>query len=250
MRMHAVLNPDRVLICFVYVGAAVESITVAGAARAAAARGDLAQLKSGGKLIAAGQDLQAVVERIVLSLVVTFRRRVARAGDVPRNVKIVCYTLYVTSTLVLMRCIFRAVENFETFNHLACTANCGAIISDEWFLYAFELGPMLIFTYWLNLLHPGRFLPREKIQYLGVDRQTESYGPGWVDHPSRLATYLDPLNIVGSIKGERSHDQYWLRDTNFRVAVGSFAAGTASNKKTGQTPGWQSRSKREVPDKV
>lgn len=246
MPMHAVLNPDRVLIFFVYVGAAVESITVAGAAKEAAAQGNIDKLRSGGELVAAGQVLQGVVECIVISIVVTFHRRVARAGVVPRNVKIVCFTLYGTSTFVLMRCIFRAVENFETFSHLTCRENCGPILSHEWFLYAFELGPMLVFTYWLNMLHPGRFLPREKNRYLGVDRQTELYGPGWTDRRSRLATYLDPLDISGSIKGEASHDQYWLRDSNFRVAEGSFAAGTASNKKSSANSGSQHIQKQEA----
>lgn len=63
--MHAVLNPNRVLIFFVYVGAVVEAITAAGAAKNAAAGSDIDKYKCGGEVIAAGLVLQAVVECLV-----------------------------------------------------------------------------------------------------------------------------------------------------------------------------------------
>ncbi|KAJ5727254.1 hypothetical protein N7493_005074 [Penicillium malachiteum] len=232
--MHAVLNPNRVLIFFVYVGAAVESITVAGAAKLAAAGSDLSQYKSGGILIAAGLVLQSVVECLVVTIVVTFHRRVSCAGPTPRNVKTVCYTLYGTSTFVLLRCIFRAVDAFETIGKVGCRENCGPILSNEWYLYAFELGPMLIFTYWLNLLHPGRLLPREKVRFLDMDRSTERRGPGWTDHRSTLETVIDPFDLTGMRKGQPSHDEYWLRPEEWAVCGdGSFADGTASNRNSG-----------------
>ncbi|KAJ5721611.1 uncharacterized protein N7483_009545 [Penicillium malachiteum] len=232
--MHAVLNPNRVLIFFVYVGAAVESITVAGAARTAAAGSDLNQYKSGGILIAAGLVLQSVVECLVVTIVVTFHRRVSRAGATPRNVKTVCYTLYGTSTFVLLRCVFRAVEAFETIGKVGCSENCGPVLSNEWYLYAFELGPMMIFTYWLNLLHPGRFLPREKKRFLDMDRSTERSGPGWMDRRSMWETVIDPFDLAGMRKGQPSHDEYWLRPEEWPVCEnGSFADGTASNKNSG-----------------
>ena len=233
--MHAILNPNRVLIFFVYVGAAVESITVAGAAKNAAAGSDLSQYKSGGILIAAGLVLQAVVECLVVAIVATFHNRVSRTGQVPQNIKKVCFTLYGTSTFVLLRCIFRAVEAFEMFGKVGCRQNCGPILSNEWYLYAFELGPMLIFTYWLNFLHPGRFLPREKKRFLDLDRSTERHGPGWMDRRSRWETFVDPLDFQGMIKGEPSHDSYWLRPEEWSVCQdGSFANGTATNRKSGR----------------
>lgn len=230
--MHAVLNPNRVLIFFVYVGAAVESITVAGAAKNAAAGTNLNEYKSGGVLIAAGLVLQAVVECVVVAIVATVHRRASRTRMVPRNVKALCYTLYGTSTFVLLRCIFRAVEAFEMVGNLGCTENCGPILSNEWYLYAFELGPMLIFTFWLNLLHPGRFLPKDKTRYLGLDGHTEHFGPGWLDRRSRWETFMDPLDISGVLKGQASHEKYWLRSEEWPICKdGSFAEGTASNRK-------------------
>ena len=76
--MHAVFHPDRVLMVFVYAGAAVESITVAGAAKNAAAGNDLNQYKSGGVLIAAGLILQAAVEGMVIGVVAIVHTRAAK----------------------------------------------------------------------------------------------------------------------------------------------------------------------------
>jgi hypothetical protein len=141
-------------------------------------------------------------------------------------------TLYGTSTFVLLRCIFRAVESFEMFGNLGCTDNCGPILSNEWYLFAFELGPMLIFTFWLNLLHPGRYLPRNKTRYLDTDGRTERMGPGWSDRRDPWETFIDPLDFQGKMKGQVSHDQYWLRPNEWSICEdGSFAKGTASNMK-------------------
>ncbi|KAJ5956056.1 hypothetical protein N7501_010335 [Penicillium viridicatum] len=228
--MHAVLNPNRVLIFFVYVGAAVEAITVVGAARSASAGSDLDKHKSGGTLIAAGLVLQAVVECVVIGVVATVHARCSRARMLSPNVRMICITLYGTSTLVLLRCIFRAVEAFEMFDNLGCRENCGPILSNEWYLYAFELGPMLLFTWWLNLMHPGRHLPRQKLRYLCPDGRTERMGPGWIDRRSQWETFADPLDLKGVFKGAPSHEKYWLRQDEWPVCKdGSFAMGTATN---------------------
>jgi hypothetical protein len=52
--MHAPLNPNRLVIVFIYLGAAVESLTAAGAAMQGTTRGveeDLDQYRLGGNLI-------------------------------------------------------------------------------------------------------------------------------------------------------------------------------------------------------
>lgn len=231
--MHAVLNPNRVLIFFVYVGAAVEAITVAGASKNASAGSDLEKYKSGGTLVATGLILQAAVECIVIAFVVTVHTRCSRAQMLSPNVRMVCLTLYGTSTLVLLRCICRAVESFDMFNNLGCRDNCGPLLSGEWYLYAFELGPMLIFTWWINLMHPGRYLPRQKLRYLCSDARTERMGPGWTDRRSQWKTFADPLDLGGIIKGTPSHEKYWLRESEWPVCQdGSFATGTATNTRS------------------
>ncbi|KAJ6069962.1 hypothetical protein N7499_011849 [Penicillium canescens] len=228
--MHALLNPNRVLIFFVYLGAAVEAMTAAGAAKNLTADGNIEEYETGGALIAAGLVLQAAVECCVISVVATVHARCSRASMLSPNVRILCITLYGTSTLVLLRCIFRAVEAFEMFKKIGCRENCGSILSHEWYLYAFELGPMLIFTWWMNVFHPGRNLPRQKNRYLSPDGRTERMGPGWIDRRSTWETFADPLDLGGMIKGKPSHEEYWLREDEWPVCKdGSFAVGTATN---------------------
>lgn len=228
---HAVLHPNRVLIFFVYIGALVEAVTAAGASKSASAGLDLSEIRSGGTLIAVGLVLQAAVEACVILIVAILHSRCKRAKMLSPNVRILCITLYGTSTLVLLRCIFRAVQAFDRFASLGCRArdDCSPILSGEWYLYAFELGPMLVFTWWLNLLHPGRQFPREKNRYLDLDGRTERMGPGWVDRRSRWKTFADPFDLAGVLKGEPSHEKYWLRAEDWPVCRDSFAAGTASN---------------------
>lgn len=228
---HAVLHPNRVLILFVYIGALVESVSAAGAAKSASAGLDLSEVKSGGTLIAAGLVLQAAVEACVILIVSILYYRCKRTKMLSSNVRILCITLYGTSTLVLLRCIFRAVEAFDMFATLGCQVrdDCGPILSGEWYLYAFELGPMFVFTWWLNLLHPGRQLPREKNRYLDLDGKTERIGPGWIDRRSRWKTFVDPLDLGGLLRGEPSHEKYWFRAEDWPVCEDSFAVGTASN---------------------
>ena len=89
---------------------------------------------------------------------------------------------------------------------------------------------MLAFTYWLNLLHPGRCLPRQKERYLDLDGRTERWGPGWIDRRSLLESVLDPFEFSAWLRGTVSHDEYWLRPHEWEVCDdGSFAVGTASN---------------------
>jgi hypothetical protein len=56
--MHAPLNPNRLVTVFIYLGAAVESLTGAGASLMATAKGeDLKQYSLGGKLISISVSL-------------------------------------------------------------------------------------------------------------------------------------------------------------------------------------------------
>lgn len=231
--MHAPLHPGRVTIFFVYLGSAVESLTAAGAARMASNRTNLDAYKSGGTLISAALLLQAVVEAMVVSVISLVHYRATRAAHhPPKNVQRLCLTLYGTSLLVIFRCICRAVESFTLYSTIVSCAegNCSPILTHEWFLYSFEAAPMVLFTYWLNFMHPGHFLPREKTQYLDVDCKTERLGPGWVDQRSKWETFMDPIDLSGMLTGRPHHESFWLWPEKWPVATGgSFALGTASN---------------------
>jgi hypothetical protein len=243
--MHSPLHPNRVTIFFIYLGAAVESLTAAGAARMASNYDDLSLYKSGGTLISTALLLQAVIEAMVVSVIsLVHYRAIHAAHPPPPNVRRLCITLYGTSFLIIFRCICRAVESFTLYTTVdSCLqGHCSPIILHEWYLYSFEAAPMVLFTYWLNIMHPGRLLPRQKTRYLDLDCQTERLGPGWIDKRSKFQTIIDPFDLSGMMAGKPNHEAFWLWPEKWPVAGdGSFAQGTASNvrgskPKTIETP--------------
>lgn len=233
--MFAILNPNRVVYFFVYLGALVEGLTAAGAGKIAKNADDISAYKSGGVLIAVAIVLQAVIESTLMVTVAVFHYRCSAAHMLPRNVRIVCLTLYGTSTFVLLRCVFRAVEAFTVYTSpTTCEGTCDAIVHHEWYLYALETAPMVIFTYWLNILHPGKYLPRDRNRFLDPDGKTERHGPGWNDKRSIWLTFIDPVDLVGMLSGVHSHDKFWLTPERWPVCEdGTFANGSASNAAAG-----------------
>ncbi|WPH00132.1 Hypothetical protein R9X50_00295500 [Acrodontium crateriforme] len=228
--MHAPLNPSRVFYFFLYLGIAVESLTGAGSGQIAGALPGETRYLIGQILVSVALVLQGCIEVIFMSFVFLMHRKAARSGMLTQNVRKVCITLYGTSTLVLLRCIFRAVENFQK---IGCTAmfECGTISKHEWFLYVFECAPMVVYTYWLNFMHPGQYLPLEHQRYLDPDGKTERMGPGWIDRRSKLMTFVDPFDMKAVRHGRPDYARFWERPEEWNVCEdGTFALGTATNR--------------------
>lgn len=229
--MHAPLNPNMVKYFFIYLGALVEGLTGAGAGRLAGSAttpGSDAYV-SGGTLIAVAIVLQGAIECVFMTMVALVHRRCAKAGMLTKNVKIVCFTLYGTSTLILLRCIFRAVEAFDSYTHSCTGVYCG-IARHEWYLYAFEAAPMVLYTFWLNFFNPGRLLPTNSKRFLDLDGKTERMGPGWIDERSKWQIFIDPFNLQKNSRGGGEQTQFWLKSQEWAECKdGSFALGTASN---------------------
>jgi hypothetical protein len=240
--MHAPLHPDRVVYFFIYLGAAVECLTAIGAARLSAAGEDKAKMQSGGNFIASAVVLQGVIELVFMGMVGLLHYRCVRSNMLTRKVQTVCIMLYGTSALVLFRCIFRAVETFSLFKVIAsatCDGTCDAVIRHEWYLYAFEAAPMVLYTYWINIIHPGKFLPHQRNCYLSSDK-TVRVGPGWIDRRSEWSTFVDPFDFSGILKGQPAHEKFWLRSDEWPIVVDgneelrSVASGTTGVKHRGQ----------------
>lgn len=210
--MHAPMNPGFTVYLFIYLGAAVEGLTAAGAALyATAGRSDPRTRQVGGTLISVALVLQALVESVFIGLVALIHHRCVRSGNLPRNVRTLCIMLYGTSSLVLVRCICRAVADFSTLPASRCSAVCRAVLFHEWYLYVFEAAPMVVYTFWVNLHHPGKMLPRHFNHYLDPDGRTERIGPGWIETRSQMALLLDPLDFQGLRRGESSTEAFWLQ---------------------------------------
>ncbi|RDW74277.1 uncharacterized protein DSM5745_06939 [Aspergillus mulundensis] len=229
--MFAWLNPNRTVFFFVYIGAVVEGLTAAGGARIATGATELDKYRSGATLITVSVILQCIVEIGLVSIIATLHRKCARAGMLPRNLRFLFYTLYGTSTIVLFRCIYRAVEALYTLDPpgVACSSTCTYFQRQEWLLYAFDAAPMVLFTFWINMLHPGRYLPRDKTRYLDFDGVTERMGPGWLDSRTKLETFIDPLDLSGLLNKKKHHAKYWEEGARWPVCEDAFTTGTASN---------------------
>lgn len=233
--MHASLNPGRLVYLFIYIGVLVEALTGAGAGRIARSELGSQRYKTGGTLIAAALLIQGAVELIFVYMVATLHLRCKRKGMLTPNVRTVCFTLYGTAGLVVLRCLFRAVEAFTQYLSDCEGYYCGGVVNREWYLYVFEAAPMLVYTYWLNLIHPGRFLPREHKRYLDADGRTERMGPGWVDNRPKAMTYIDIFDFEGAIKGRAEDAKFWERPEEWPACQdGTFASGTASNRRRKQ----------------
>ncbi|KAI9842412.1 MAG: hypothetical protein M1837_007157 [Sclerophora amabilis] len=228
--MHAPLHPSRVVVLFIYIGIAVEVLTAIGARRVSENGPGTDKYVSGGTLISVSLVLQGVVECFFVSLVALLHRRCTRAHTLAPNVRSVFIMLYGTSALVLLRCIFRAAESFSKYRKGCDSHNCGSVTNTEWYLYVFEAAPMVVYTCWLNIIHPGRFLPSESRRYLDPDGSTERVGPGWLDKRPTWVTYADLFDVGGAIDGRPEDTKFWLRPEEWPACEdGSFALGTASN---------------------
>ena len=111
---HAVIGPNRVLFFFTYLSALIETLTAAGAAMMAGAttveKWD--RVKMGGTLVAIAVVLQAVAQVGFACTVAAVHIRVSKANMLTKGLRTVFIMLYGTSTLVAIRCVYRAIEKF------------------------------------------------------------------------------------------------------------------------------------------
>ena len=182
---HAPIHPGRVFSTFIILSALVESLTGSGAGNSAGNGRDPAQRRIGLNLLQAALILQCCIETLFFSLVVVVERRCRHARVFPTRVRTVCYVLYVTSGMILVRCVVRTVEGFEA-GTCGDGAYCGPVSRNEWFLWTFEVANITLFVVLLSVFHPGRFLPRDSRVYLDPhDGKTERLGPGFAKADKR-----------------------------------------------------------------
>ena len=226
--MHTPVHPDSILYIFIFLGIVVESLTGTAVSILSSARPDHhGAYKIGCILLAIASLLQALVEIAIFSFVAVVHRRCLRHGKLPRNIHRLCILLYGTSTLVFLLCISRTIERFALYTFYdpgKCREGlCATLAFNEWYLYVFEACPVVIYTLWLNLMHPGTLLPNDQNVYLDLDGKTERIGPGWIDGRSKWETWVDPFDIKGRIKGIPAHETFWLEPERWPKVTDSQA---------------------------
>jgi hypothetical protein len=223
--MHTPLHPDRVLYVFIFMGVVVEALLGTGANMVSSASVEHhGAYKTGSKLLAVAFLLQAFVEIAILVYALLIHRRCKKSGTLPKNIQRLCIILYGTSTLVFVLCLCRTIETLGLYTFYdpdSCHGLCATLAHHEWYFYIFEAAPIVVYTLWLNLMHPGTMLPRNQDVYLDVDGKTERVGPEWVDGRTRWQAWTDPLDLRGHLKGTPWHEKFWEEPERWAEAAGT-----------------------------
>ncbi|KAA8641287.1 RTA1 domain-containing protein [Aspergillus tanneri] len=199
---HSPMHPGRVFTTFGMLSTIVEVMNALGVSNLANHKLPESRRKTGEILMKASLIVQVGVLLLFCVLAAIFQRRCVRDGIWTRRVSVPLWTLYISTFLILIRCVYRIVEHFG-FSSLGPESlkdgeEISYILRYEWFFYVFEAAVMLVNTLMWNLWHPRRYLPQHKSTYLAQDGITELEGPGWKDNRPWLVTLIDPFGWLDS----------------------------------------------------
>ncbi|KAI1207754.1 uncharacterized protein F4807DRAFT_468994 [Annulohypoxylon truncatum] len=211
---HSPIHPGRVLTTFAAISTIIETLSGIGAAYQSIRTLPIGLQQTGQTLLKAALTLQLVVVCLFLALAVTFHTRCLGNGINHVKINQALLTLYISSAIIMARCIYRTVEFFDisSVNFSSPDTDLlvlSPIIRYEWFFYVFEATLMLCNSILLNIRHPRRWLPESTKVYLGRDSITEISGPGYKQERNLLATLFDPFDVYGMIKGRDQRTRFW-----------------------------------------
>lgn len=125
-----------------------------------------------------------------------------REAEVRRPLDRSCVTtLYACGVLVLIRCVYRAVEYFQ--------GPMGKLALHEAYYYVFDALTIFGMLVLLNVLHPGKFFPEHSSIYLAIDGVSEVAGPGWSDGRKWGWAVVDPVGVIDWVKADKSRPEFW-----------------------------------------
>lgn len=213
---HSPIHPGRVITTFAMISIVVEALNGNGASLVANVSLPEWRQEIGRNLLKAALLIQVAVIVLFVILAAVFHRRCARVGIMNARLTNVIYTLYASTALITARTIFRVVEywsiaGFHYEEGLDITT-LSPIIRYEWYFYVFEAGLMLCNNVLMNIRHPRRYLPKSTKTYLAQDGETEINGPGYKDTRPFLATFFDPFDVYGLLKGKKKEDRFWEKN--------------------------------------
>lgn len=155
--------------------------------------------KLGDALLKAGLVLQIAVIALFVLCTGIFHQRCAKAGLASnRKVSMPLLIMYLSTILILMRTIYRTVEQFgfDALTKSEGGAELSPIFRYEWFFWVFEATLMLINSCMWTVFHPLRYLPANNRTYLERDGVTEIEGSGLKDDRLLWVTFLDPFGCL------------------------------------------------------
>jgi hypothetical protein len=195
------MHPGRVATTFVGLDGVCEILIGNGAWRMANSSMTERQRTIGKNMVTASLCLQAALFGAFGLLAAQFHRRANKAGVLKKELKTVLWVMYVSATIVTIRCIYRLVEYIEGWE--------SSIYQNEVYFWIFEAVIMFVNTALLNIWHPGKRLPSSNTVFLARDGVTERRGPGWADDRPWIVTVFDPFDMWGLLRGEDKKKQFW-----------------------------------------
>jgi hypothetical protein len=210
---YAPIHPGRIFTTFAFICSVVETLNGNGAAYVS--NNSLSQNKQeiGHNLLRAGLAIQLDVIVSFFSLAIYFQSICQKHGLTPRHLRSVLTTLYFSSTVVLIRTIYRTFEYFVAARIYVVPGfdplTISPVIRYEWFFWVFEVTIMLANSILLNFRHPEMYLSRNNKIYSLDDGVTEIEGPGFEDKRPILVTCIDPFDIIGLFQGRDKKTRYW-----------------------------------------
>ncbi|KJR80047.1 RTA1 domain protein [Sporothrix schenckii 1099-18] len=207
------IHPGRVLSTFAAISSVVEALNANGAAYSANSTLPKSKQDMGHALLKASLILQLVVVGLFLLLAIVYHRRTLKNNIHNKNLTNALTTLYISTSLLLIRTIYRVVEYFSIdtlhFTDGVDPSTFSPILRYEWFFYVFEASLMFTNTWLINFRHPRRYLPKSTKTYLSRDGVTEITGPGYKEERNFLMTIIDPFDVIGLLQGRDKKTAFW-----------------------------------------
>ncbi|KUI71868.1 Protein RTM1 [Cytospora mali] len=220
------MHPGRVWSTFSSLAFLVECISGIGASYSSNPSLPQSSQDAGKALMKAALILQVVIVNLFLLLAVTFHRRCLKAGIHNKNINGVLLTLYISTGLIEARTLYRVVEYYGAANiHYSTGMDANDFppeVRYEWFFYVFEASLMVCNAYLWNIRHPRKYLPKSTKVYLDQDGVTEVTGPGYKDIRSRLARFVDPVDLAGLFRGRDKQNRFWEKIQTETVVMGDL----------------------------
>ncbi|KAI1175326.1 RTA1 like protein-domain-containing protein [Nemania sp. FL0916] len=211
------IHPGRVLTTFAAISSIVEVLNGIGASYVANRTRPESIQEVGRSLLKAALLLQLAVAAAFIALATLFLQRCRKHGINNTKVNQPLLTLYISTSIIVVRTIYRTVEYFEIssvnfYQPGFDPSSQSPILREEWFFYVFEAALMLINSVLINVRHPRRWLPQTTKLYLAKDGVTEIMGPGYKEERNFVATLVDPFDIYGMIKGKDKATAFWNQE--------------------------------------
>lgn len=170
----------------------------------------------GSRLTIAALAIQLSVIVIFVILTAIFHRRCIKANVRANAVSTLLIILYLSMSLILIRCMYRLVEHLGSttvrLDNPESLVALSPILRYEWYFYIFEASLMLINSVIWNIWNPGRYLPTNSHVYLAQDGKTELEGK---IRTRTLGRALLALLTFGFFFREKEEDRPFLELNSF-----------------------------------